>query len=88
VGPVRPFDGFIKKNATEVWCKKGTPDNASQFLFNWNRAPGYEPNVLSGGKSADLNNLIMQAAGQDALQCRDGDRTRRGDSVRMMPGCG
>jgi hypothetical protein len=65
--PGGPFDAFIKKNATEVWCKKGTPDNANQFLLNWNKAPGYEPNVLTGGKSQDLNNLIMQASGQDAL---------------------
>jgi hypothetical protein len=67
VGPVRPFDKFITDNAAAVWCNKGTPCNALQFTFNWNRNPKYEPIVLPEGKSDALNYVIMQAAGQDAL---------------------
>jgi hypothetical protein len=49
-----------------VWCNQL---GASQFAFNWNpRVPGHEPTVLSvDGKSWALCYLIMQAAGQDAL---------------------
>ena len=58
------FDTFIKLNAASIWCNrvKGT----CQFKFNWDSAPGYEPDILTG-KSQDLCNLIMQAAAQDAL---------------------
>jgi hypothetical protein len=67
VGPVRPFDKFITDNAAAVWCNRGTSSAANQFTFNWNHNPNYEPIVLPGGKSDALNNVIMQAAGQDAL---------------------
>ena len=60
------FVDFITKNAAAVWCNQL---GASQFAFNWNpRVPGHEPTVLSvDGKSWALCYLIMQAAGQDAL---------------------
>lgn len=60
------FADFITKNAAAVWCSQL---DTSQFAFNWNpRVPGHEPTVLSvNGKSQALCYLIMQAAGQDAL---------------------
>lgn len=59
-----PFNDFIKRNATAVWCHK----QGSQFTFNWNGASCREPTLLVvPGKSTALCNLIMQAAGQDAL---------------------
>lgn len=66
LGPKPPpfFADFITKNAAAVWCNQL---GDSQFAFNWNpRVPGTEPRVLTG-KSQALCNLIMQAAGQDAL---------------------
>jgi hypothetical protein len=61
-------------SAQAVWCNrniKGDPGNpaapaANQFTFNWNRNPNYEPIWLSS-KSTQLDFLIQQAAGQDAL---------------------
>jgi hypothetical protein len=71
----RPFASFIKKNAAAVWSSRNATTN--QFTFNWdssppaqgtNIAPLQEPKVLRvNGKSDALCDLIMQAAGQDAL---------------------
>jgi hypothetical protein len=60
------FTDFIKRNATAVWCNK-LPGN--QFTFNWNPpVPNQEPTILRvDGKSNELCDLIMQTAGQDAL---------------------
>jgi hypothetical protein len=65
-GSGNQFDAFIKQNAAAVW---GTRDvTSNQFTFNWNLASGYEPPFLRvDGKTVLLCNLIMQAAGQDAL---------------------
>ena len=63
--------GFIKVNAKAVWCNR--PDNKTtdlvshQFGFNWNPGNGQEPLKLEDGKPRELEDLIMQAAGQDAL---------------------
>jgi hypothetical protein len=60
------FVDFITKNAAAVWCNQLA---GTQFAFNWNPpVAGHEPTVLSvDGKSRALCDLIMQAAGQDAL---------------------
>jgi hypothetical protein len=62
-----PFAGFIKQNASAVWANR-LDTKTNQFGFNWDRAAGYEPVRLSvSGKTQGLCDLIMQAAGQDAL---------------------
>ena len=66
----------ILANASAVWCNRNqtssNPDpsrDPNQFTFNWNRnlQPQYESLWLKSGKGAPLDNLIMQTAGQDAL---------------------
>jgi hypothetical protein len=65
-GASSEFDGFITRNAAVVWGTRDVTNN--QFTFNWNLASGYEPPFLRvDGKTVLLCNLIMQAAGQDAL---------------------
>jgi hypothetical protein len=72
--PTKPLWTMVMKSAQAVWCNRNqrlpTPDpsrDANQFTFNWNNnlQSQYEPLWLSS-KGA-LDNLIMQAAGQDAL---------------------
>lgn len=63
----QPYSDFILKNAHAVWCNQLGND---QFGFNWNPSAPYsdpEPKVLTDGKSQALCRLIMQTAGQDAL---------------------
>jgi hypothetical protein len=64
-----PFLDFIKNNASAVWCNRLTGN--SQFTFNWDwehSFPGAEPKILRiNDKSDQLCDLIMQAAGQGAL---------------------
>lgn len=64
--PMGSYSDFIKKNATAVWCNQL---GGNQFGFNWNPRAGGEPKILLavGTKNQALCNLIMQAAGQDAL---------------------
>ena len=66
--PGNPFAAFIKQNASAVWCNRPDKDT-NQFAYNWNGAAGYEPTKLKsqGNASQALCNLVMQAAGQDAL---------------------
>ena len=63
------LDAFILTNAKAVWCNRG-PQGAdpNQFTFNWDRnlKPGYEDTLLES-KGYPLDNVIMQAAGLDAL---------------------
>lgn len=61
VGALTPF---IKKNAEAVWCNRYCDNN--QFTFNWDRMKGYEPIDLES-KLSRLDQIITQAAGQDAL---------------------
>jgi hypothetical protein len=62
---------MIIDSASAVWCNRNQKTDPqrqpNQFTFNWNRnlQPQYEPLWLSS-KGA-LDNLIMQTAGQDAL---------------------
>ncbi len=60
------YSGFVKANASAVWCSR-SKDN--QFTYNWNPADeSGEPRILRvKGKSDQLCDLIMQAAGQEAL---------------------
>ncbi len=60
------YSGFVKANATAVWCNRS---RANQFTYNWNPADkSGEPTILRvEGKSNQLCDLIMQAAGQEAL---------------------
>ncbi len=60
------YSGFVRVNATAVWCHRS---RANQFTYNWNPADGKgEPRTLRvDGKSDILCDLIMQAAGQEAL---------------------
>jgi hypothetical protein len=60
---------FILTNAKAVWCNRGQQGtDPNQFTFNWdlNMKPGYEQ-VLLDSKGYPLDNIIMQAAGLDAL---------------------
>jgi hypothetical protein len=60
------YSSFVKANATAVWCNRSS---ANQFTYNWNPADvAGEPKILRvSGKSDQLCDLIMQAAGQEAL---------------------
>jgi hypothetical protein len=60
------YSSFVKANATAVWCNRS---KANQFTYNWNPADKTtEPRILRvSGKSDQLCDLIMQAAGQEAL---------------------
>jgi hypothetical protein len=60
------YSGFVKANASAVWCSKS---KANQFTYNWNPTDkSGEPRILRvKGKSDQLCDLIMQAAGQEAL---------------------
>ena len=66
--PGNPFAALIKQNASAVWCNRPDKDT-NQFAYNWNGVAGYEPTKLEsqGNASQALCNLVMQAAGQDAL---------------------
>ncbi len=59
----RPFSKMITNTATGVWC---TRQDGDQFTFNWNPKYSKEPTIITG-KSVDLNNVIMQASGLEAL---------------------
>ena len=61
--PNHPFAKMIANTATAVWCTRQPGD---QFVFNWNPKYSKEPPVITG-KSADLNNVIMQTSGLEAL---------------------
>jgi hypothetical protein len=60
------YSSFVKANATAVWCNRS---KANQFTYNWNPADKTaEPRILRvSGKSDQLCDLVMQAAGQEAL---------------------
>jgi hypothetical protein len=60
------YSSFVKANASAVWCNRS---HANQFTYNWNpTAAEREPRILRvAGKSDRLCDLIMQAAGQEAL---------------------
>jgi len=61
--PNHPFAKMIANTATAVWCTRQPGD---QFVFNWNPKYSKEPPVITG-KSAELNNVIMQTSGLEAL---------------------
>lgn len=62
-----PFAEFIDNNAAAV-VNNQLGDNQFSFNWNWKHFPDREPKILRvNGKSADLCDLIMQAAGLGAL---------------------
>lgn len=75
-GPGNLLAKVIVLSASAVWNNRNqvsvTPDphrDPDQFTFNWNGnlQPQYEPLWLNTSKGPALDNLIMQTAGQDAL---------------------
>jgi hypothetical protein len=63
------LNDFILTNAKAVWCHRGPAgSDPNQFTFNWdlNLQPNYEQTLLDS-KGYPLDNIIMQAAGLDAL---------------------
>lgn len=62
------YKDFVRNNAASVWATATQASGgACQFRFNWSRRPGvWEPETLSG-KDPQLCDLILQTAGQDAL---------------------
>jgi hypothetical protein len=70
-GHVEGLSEFILKNADAVWASRGDGD---QFSFNWNPSIGnHEP---ATGMKAELDPLIFQTAGLDALDA----------ALRIAPG--
>jgi hypothetical protein len=62
-----PFLEFIQGNAAAV-VDNQLGDNQFSFNWNWKKFPSGEPKILRiNGKTDDLCNLIMQAAGMGAL---------------------
>jgi hypothetical protein len=67
--PGNPFADLIKLNASAIWRTRLVDIEANQFAYNWDGAAGQEPAELKpiGDKSQNLCYLVMQGAGQDAL---------------------